>query len=951
MQMSEELLLALGALDDDAARVSFLEQHPGLASAESASKLTLEVYQKVKDDPQQALRLAIAAVTIARGLSDRRPLAESLRAKGNALFSLNENRSAVEHHDQALALFEREEDSTQIARTLSASIQPLILLGEYQRAFAASARAREIFLATGNRWRLSRMEVNEGNIYFRLDRFAEALACYQRAYEELVSHQDGEAAAAALSNMASTLISLGDYPRALATYEQARELCERQGMPLLVALADYNIAYLHFFRGEYSRAIELLRGSRQAAEALGDAYQHALCQMDLAEIYIELNLGEEAVEMAGEAQMRFERLGLQYEAAKSLAFLAIAEGQRGKAFHALELLARARGAFAAEGNRVWPALLDLYQALLLYNERRFFEARRLCTASLEFWKSSLEPNKAVLCHLLLARLHVATAEPELARQECGIALERLRALDSPALILQANLLHGQIQLAEGERQASYDSFQAARRALETLRSNLRGEELKIGFVKNRLEVYEHLVELCLMRDDENASREEAFAYMEEAKSRSLIDLIFRPVQGFSAPDGGQSEAVRHIRSLREELNWYYRLIEREQLQPEERSPARIATLELEADARERALLRRLRELPESEAEYASLHTPSTAPVERIREALPPGAVLLEYFRVRDRILAAVLTRDSLDISPVTLVSRVTERLRLLRFQLSKFRLGEEYVRSFREPLLEATNAHLRELYDELIAPIRERVEGRHLIFVPHDVLHAVPLHALYDGERHLIDLFTISYAPSATLYVLCHGKQANAGGGTLVLGVPDARAPRIQEEVQAVASVLPGADLYLGDAASQDVLRSKGPTTRLLHVATHGQFRGDSPMFSGIRLGDAYLSLYDLYSLRLPAELVTLSGCATGASVVSAGDEVRGLVRGLLYAGVQSMLLTLWDVHDRSTAEFMERFYRRFVQHGDKASALQEAMLGLRDRYPHPYYWAPFALTGKVFSS
>ena len=101
-----------------------------------------------------------------------------------------------------------------------------------------------------------------------------------------------------------------------------------------------------------------------------------------------------------------------------------------------------------------------------------------------------------------------------------------------------------------------------------------------------------------------------------------------------------------------------------------------------------------------------------------------------------------------------------------------------------------------------------------------------------------------------------------------------------------------------------------GSTSRIIHIATHGYFREDNPLFSGIRLGDSYLTLYDLYSLRLPAELVTVSGCGTGLNVVTAGDELGGLIRGLFSAGARSLLVTLWDVHDRSTAEFVKSFYR-----------------------------------------
>jgi tetratricopeptide (TPR) repeat protein len=920
------------------------------ASPPDVAKLLAEVYETARHDPKRALGIVERALTVARGLSDPVLLAETVRAKANVLHGTSANRAAIEHHDEALALLEPTGDQSQIARTLSASIPPLIMLGEYDRAFAASARAREIYRAIGNDWRLARMELNEGNIYFRLDRFAEALACYQRAYPVLVANRDGEAAAGTLGNMASALISLGDHRKALETYVEARAESERQGMTHLVALADYNIAYLHFLRGEYNRAIAMLRDSRRAAEALGDDYQVALCQMDLAEIYLEVNLAEEAAEVAQDAHVRFERLGTKYEMARSLAFVAIACGQQGRAEQALGLLGRARGAFADEGNAPWVALIDLYQALILWNANRLAEAKRLCLQALDYFRESLQPGKALLCRLLLARLHFRAGEREESLAECMGTLERLRELDFPALAFQAHLLHGQVLLATGEKDAAYEAFQHARSALETLRGNLRSEELKIAFATNRLSVYEHLVELCLGRGSAGAALTEAFAYMEQAKSRSLIDLVHQPLQSLAAAELGQSEALRTIRTLREELNWYYSLIERERLRPERGSVERIATLQEKASERERGLLRELRELPSEDAEYATLQAPSTVPMAAIQEALPDGALLVEYFRIDDRFVAALVTRSSLEIHPVARAAGIAERLRLLRFQLAKFRLGAGYVAELQDVLLEATNAHLHALYQALIAPIRERMHARHVIFVPHDALHSAPLHALYDGERYVIDSWSVSYAPSATLYSLCHGRAASAGGGSLVLGVPDPQAPLIGKEVQTVAAVVPRPDLYFGVEATEEVLRTKGPSTRLLHLASHGHFRQDSPMFSGIRLGDGYLNLYDLYSLKLPAELATLSGCSTGAGVVSAGDEVRGLVRGLIHAGVQTMLLTLWDVHDESTAEFMKTFYRGFVQHGDKAKALRDAMLDLRSKFPHPYHWAPFTLTGKVFA-
>jgi CHAT domain-containing protein len=295
-----------------------------------------------------------------------------------------------------------------------------------------------------------------------------------------------------------------------------------------------------------------------------------------------------------------------------------------------------------------------------------------------------------------------------------------------------------------------------------------------------------------------------------------------------------------------------------------------------------------------------------------------------------------------------LKARVENLLRLLQFQLSKFRLNPEYLAAVQDSLLQSTQAHLKELYNELIAPFAAHLHASHLVFIPHGLLHYVPFHALFDGSKHIIERHTVSYSPSASIYALGQGRTANSSGASLIFGVPDRQAPAILEEVQALSSILNRAELFIGEDASENVLRTKGPASQVIHIATHGRFRQDNPMFSAIRLGDTFLSLFDLYQLRLPVELITLSGCSTGLNVVAAGDELLGLARGLLHAGAQSLMLSLWDVHDKSTAEFMKAFYRSLQQGIPKARALQTAMLDLKSRYPHCYQWAPFVLMGKA---
>jgi CHAT domain-containing protein len=938
------MIARLRAASDAAGRRELVIQNPSFDWDQIVDTLTDGVRQEVHVNAANAERMADIAISVAETTASRIALAKSLRAKANALYSLDQHANAIAMHERAAALFEAAGDQNELARSLSGSIQPLLLLGRYDDALQAGERARGIFAAQGNQWRLARLEINIGNIYHRQDRFTDALACYRRAYKELLSHDDSEGLAAVLSNLSLCYISLNEFAKSLELHEQARRHCEQKGMPVLVAYADYNIAYLHFLRGEYGRAIKMLREAAASAKKAADSYQMALCNLDLSEIYLELNLSSEAAELAPAAHLSFQRLGFGYEAAKALAFAAIAASQQGQAFEGLRLFSQAKEIFIAEKNLAWPSLIDLYRALVLFNEGRLFEARTLSLSAREFFSTSMMRSKAVLAELLLARIELRLNNSSAARDHCDSALQKLKVLETPVLTCQAEFLSGKIEQALGQDDRAYESYCRARGVLEMLRGNLRGEELKIAFFHDKLEVYENLIDLCLRRP---TGIEEAFGYIEQAKSRSLMDLLLQPMHVPSEADAGQSELVRSIRNLREELNWYYSLIEREQLRPEAPSRERIQELEQHARERERDLLRAAQEATSTEMNDAGLQAPTSMSLEQIRAALPADAALVEYFSLQDRVLACILTRSELQVFPVTLQSRVQKTLQLLQFQFSKFRLDPQYVSTFHESMMQSTQSHLKALYQELISPVQESLKGTHLVFVPHGLLHYVPFHALHDGQSYLVDRFSISYAPSASVYALCQEKPANTSGKALIMGIPDAQAPSIADEVDAVKSILPDAKAFVGSDATEAILKAHGATSRIVHIATHGYFRQDNPMFSSIRLGGSYLSLYDLYHLKLPAELVTLSGCATGLNVVRPGDEVVGLVRGLLEAGAQSVVLSLWDVHDRSTKEFMIAFYTQLQQGHSKAGALQGAMAEVRKNYPHPYYWAPFTLTGK----
>ncbi|MFL6417298.1 MAG: CHAT domain-containing protein, partial [Bryobacteraceae bacterium] len=656
----------------------------------------------------------------------------------------------------------------------------------------------------------------------------------------------------------------------------------------------------------------------------------------------------EAAEMAENSYHRFQQLGMNFESARALTNLAIALSLGGNSSRALTLFSEARELLRSENNQVWIHLLDVYRAVVLVEQNDPLQAEEFASRAESFFRSAHLPSKQVHCLLLLAKISLAKSELDAANQYCREALHVLKSLDIPNLAHQAQFLQGQIFEASLNPRAAYKSYEVARDALEALRSSLAKEELKIGFMRSRTDVYSRMTKLCLDRIDEDCTAEEAFAHVEAAKSRTLRDLIMAgPSTG---PLNSSDTATDHrAQELRAELNWYHNRLEREQLSRDGLSPDQRTKLSVEIRQRERKLSNLLLKAPSSDNVGAALRNSRAASLDEIRKSLGARMALIEYFAIEGTVHAAVVTSETLNFLKLAPAANVAQSLRLLKFQLSKSHFRDRYREQFGNALLRSAHSHLQALYASLIGPVEKLVEGRDLVVVPYGPLHSLPFHALYDGSEYLIDRFGICYAPSASIFTHPVRLTAKETDPSLVFGIDDTRTPFIREEVEVVAKMLRQPRVFLGAEATGQRLLQEGQVCRFIHIASHGQFRPDSPFFSAIQLGDGQLNLYDLYRMDLNVELLTLSGCVTGMNAVEEGDELIGLTRGLLYAGACSLLLSLWDVDDRSTADFMKQFYGGLENVG-KVEAFRLASKKVREHYPHPYHWASFKLIARAGS-
>ncbi|HWC16703.1 MAG TPA: tetratricopeptide repeat protein, partial [Terriglobales bacterium] len=619
----------IAGLATDGARVGFFRSRRWLQNFAAVEQLYDEVVRFSRMDLDRAERLVKAAQLLAKQIKDDAARALALRARGHVLHLSGRHLEAVSAYEMAVTLYRRLGRDLDIARTYNGAIHTLIYLGKYSRALTWAQKARATFQRHGDRLRLARLDVNLGNIYYRQDQFGKALELYDRAYRQLQRLGDPQDVAITLRNIAVCHISLNQFARALKVYIQARSHCERYGMRVLVAEADYNIAYLHYLRGEYTIAIQMYEAARQRSIEVGDRYHRALCDLDEAELYLELNLNEDAARLAEGALASFESLGMRYEAAKALTMLAIAEVHRGQAKTALNVIRRASQLFTEEKNRVWCALLDLYQGMILYWSGNDTESRRFCRSAMTFFARSKLRTKAALCELLMAQLDLRSGDLLRSKQACLNALRRLTRAETPVIDYQAWFVLGEIQESLHEEVSATRSYKKAHEKLHALRSQLHAEA-KISFQQDKLKVYEKLVRLLLKRPTRSRQLM-AFSYIEQAKSRSLADLISFHSLTRSRGDGEANNMLQQAVGLRQELNWIYRRIDLESVQATKHFWEHIRSLQQRARTLSKKLEGMMPRLSTQDEHSANVHAADVATLEQIRSAIPQDTLLLEYY--------------------------------------------------------------------------------------------------------------------------------------------------------------------------------------------------------------------------------------------------------------------------------------------------------------------------------
>lgn len=508
--------------------------------------------------------------------------------------------------------------------------------------------------------------------------------------------------------------------------------------------------------------------------------------------------------------------------------------------------------------------------------------------------------------------------------------------------------------------------------VELIRKEAASEDLRATSMRRGSDYYELAIEIALelhQRDPQAGYEALAFRDFEASRARSLLEDL-----GSLRPE---LELPPEVRALQTEL---YRL-KVDRFHHQERSKGQVEDLE-------RQIADLLGRLHVARPRY-SLFAPPIPSVAEVQELLDDDTLLLEYHLGAHQSAVWALSRTEFVYRPLAPRGEIERVARELHRALGA---GAHKIRSWNVERLR------EELSTLVLAPVADLLHRPQLTVVPTGALSYIPFAALpHPTERTsagdsipLLLSHRITSTPSASVVAALRAQQAErtpAPHLLALLAAPVLRAddPRLEgralppregastlptelteplpyalQEAEAILRWVEGEDVLsaTGFRANRDFVFDPGlGDYRILHFATHGHLDDTHGELSGLVLAQfdtagqpiaGYLWAYELFQLRLHAELVVLSACKTALGEEVQGEGLMGLTRGFLYAGAEKVLVSLWDVDDQATAHLMESFYRGLLRRGlNPAEALRQAQIELRDRgWTAPYYWAPFVLQG-----
>jgi len=750
------------------------------------------------------------------------------------------------------------------------------------------------------------VEMLWGLILLRTGRLGDALVAYRQSLRWLARAGDEVSMGRVRINRGIALAYQGDLDAALDDLEYAERVAVAHDLPAMAAMAAHNVGFTHGRRGNLPDALAAFERAEQAYAALETPHRFvAVLQADRCHILLLAGLVGDARAAAEAAVTALEQVD-QVQVAECRLLLArtlLADGAYDRA--TVEATTAGRS-FQALGRRPWAAqarYVAIQAEVLALQDRglpppELVRRSRRIAAALEAqgW-----PVEALHVRTFVGRMALALGRPALARSELAQAAEA-RFRGTADLRAQAWHAAALLRLADGDAPGAKRALARGIAVVDEYRSTLGASELRANAAGHGAELARLGIQLALA----DGRPAEVLRWADRCRAGALHQVAVRP-----PPDESLAAALAELRRVRAEL--------REASLGGDDSPANLAR----AAALEEAVRNQTRRVRHDRTREAG-----RVDVRALRRALG-SRTLVEYVTREDQLYAVSVTGSRTRLVDLGATAPVAQEKAYLLFALRRLLLGR--ARGVTADVLAPAAARLDEL---LLAPLRLDRQAP-LVVVPTGLLHGLPWSCLPSlaGREATI-------APSAAMWLGADPPApAPAPGpapapapapalGARVALVAGPHLPGAAAEIDQLSSLYPHAEVLVGpDATTANVLAAM-ERADVVHLASHGHFRADSPLFSSLLLADGPLTIYDIERVQAVPRLVVLSACEAAVSDVRAGDELLGTATALLGMGVRTVVAPVFAVPDAATTPLMVAFHRELLAGARPAAALARAASG-----------------------
>ncbi len=733
-------------------------------------------------------------------------------------------------------------------------------------------------------------------------------------------------------NLSALYLTLGDLERSKQAQDYCVELRRRQFDENHPDHAKSSEAYgsIAFARGDYQEALGYYQQSLKEMEiGFGAESPYAIVAHErLAKTYRLTGKLDEALDESTKAIELRKRVGdKSQELAK-------------------DYLERAR-IYQADG-RIKDALRDLAKA-----ERIFIHTRREFDpvfGLVYFQKGELLRSENIdsALHYLNRSIEIGEA----ATKELGIKHSRIMSF-----LPQAYALSARIIADRGELHQAMDFGKKATELLKKARRTYQDDVSKLALFEGEQFVFDTCIDIAFelyFLTADHKMLEQAFKLQEERKTILLRDQLnkFSSIRFSSVPD-----------SL---LITEYQLMDILSGKNEDVTPDEILKAEKEYEG--------LMELYQASfpAYYSLRYEDEVVELDAVRAyALENKLNIVEYVITDQHAYGMLISADTILVLNLEIGSLIPS--------LKQY---NQLITGMNDSLFQVSHR----IYTHLFHPFERALTGNRVVIVPDRNLFNLNFETLVQdlkmpAKSYLIYDYQLSYALSASTTIQFENLERKKGSRLLAIApgfsdqlkedyitsiddsvfIDQAYLNSIQQPfsvqtAQRVAKSFGGKSL-VDSFATESQFQTQANDYQILHLGTHTEINNVSPLMSKFVLAksqegnqDGYLHAYEIYNMELRAELAVLTACETGIGKESTSEGALSIAHSFAYAGCPSIILSIWQIDEKSSSEIIEAFYKKLGDGDDKAAALRGAKLDYlsqaNDELSHPYYWSGLVLMG-----